>query len=100
MRSCRFVLTLVLRLIACKFSLLTVRMFCTPRCRKKPRNTLTNDPPSIDIHNYGRWWNGIIGQDGPNAGILAQTWSQIAAHWKAESRVVGEPQATRPDDDV
>ena len=58
------------------------------RKHESPRHFLT--PPSIDIHNYGRWWGGIVGQDGPNADILAQTWSQIASHWKSQARVVSE----------
>jgi endoglucanase len=53
-------------------------------------------PPSIDIHNYGRWWGGIVGQDGPNAGILAQTWSQIASHWKNQPRVVSLTEGDDP----
>jgi endoglucanase len=53
----------------------------------KPPCFLTT-PHSIDIHNYGRWWGGIVGQDGPSAAIFAQTWSQIATHYKDQPRVI------------
>jgi endoglucanase len=47
-----------------------------------------NTPLSIDIHNYGRWAGGIVGQDGPSADALAATWTQIATHWASNSRVI------------
>lgn len=50
------------------------------------RNTLTTF--SIDIHNYARWWGGIVGQDGPSANDLAKTWSQLASRWASEPRIM------------
>ncbi|KAG2068888.1 cellulase-domain-containing protein [Suillus decipiens] len=48
----------------------------------------------IDIHNYARF-NGqasdgasIIGQGGPSNKIFAELWSNIAKHWKNETKVV------------
>lgn len=41
----------------------------------------------IDIHNYARWNGAIIGQGGPTNAQFANTWSQIAAKYKGESRV-------------
>lgn len=55
----------------------------------------------IDIHNYARWWGGIVGQDGPSANDLAKTWSQIASHWADEPRIIfgtmNEPHDTTAD---
>lgn len=48
----------------------------------------TNTVDSIDIHNYGRWWGEIVGQNGPQAESLATTWSQIASHWAGEPRII------------
>lgn len=41
----------------------------------------------IDIHNYARWNGAIIGQGGPTNAQFANTWSQIAAKYKGESRI-------------
>ncbi|KAK4545989.1 hypothetical protein LTR36_002553 [Oleoguttula mirabilis] len=42
----------------------------------------------VDIHNYARWWGGIVGQDGPSAADLAKTWSQIATKYAAQPRII------------
>jgi endoglucanase len=92
MSWCRSVWIRVRVLIACEFSRPESRAIYAflPHglFSLSIRRHLPDPPPSIDIHNYGRWWNGIIGQDGPSAAILAQTWSQIASHWKAQPRIV------------
>lgn len=43
---------------------------------------------SIDIHNYARWWGETVGQGGPGSNTLAQTWSQIAADWADQPRII------------
>ncbi|KAG2358244.1 glycoside hydrolase superfamily [Suillus spraguei] len=42
----------------------------------------------IDIHNYARFNGQIIGQGGPSNEIFAELWSNIAKHWKNETKVV------------
>ncbi|KAG2132687.1 glycoside hydrolase family 5 protein [Suillus bovinus] len=42
----------------------------------------------IDIHNYARYNGQIIGQGGPSNKIFAELWSNIASHWKNETRVI------------
>lgn len=42
----------------------------------------------IDIHNYARWWNEIIGQGGPADSALATTWSQLASRYKSQDNVI------------
>nr|GAT61177.1 glycoside hydrolase family 5 protein [Mycena chlorophos] len=42
----------------------------------------------LDIHNYARWNGLIIGQGGPPNEDLANTWSQLASHYKSEQRIV------------
>ncbi|KAG1859186.1 glycoside hydrolase family 5 protein [Suillus tomentosus] len=57
-------------------------------------NTLVSDCLStgayceIDIHNYARYNGQIIGQGGPSNKIFAQLWSNIASHWKNETKVI------------
>ncbi|KAG2340983.1 glycoside hydrolase family 5 protein [Suillus weaverae] len=42
----------------------------------------------IDIHNYARYNGQIIGQGGPSNEIFAELWSNIASHWKNETKVI------------
>ncbi|CAK5272809.1 unnamed protein product [Mycena citricolor] len=43
----------------------------------------------IDMHNYARWENTIIGQPGgPTDAQFAATWSQIAAYYANETRIM------------
>jgi len=42
----------------------------------------------IDIHNYARWNGGIIGQGGPTNAQFASLWSQLAAKYASQSRVI------------
>ena len=43
----------------------------------------------IDIHNYGRWNGGVIGEaGGPDAKYFANIWSQLASKYKAQSRII------------
>ncbi|KAG1837369.1 glycoside hydrolase family 5 protein [Suillus subalutaceus] len=42
----------------------------------------------IDIHNYARYNGQIIGQGGPSNEIFAELWSNIASHWKKETKVI------------
>ncbi|KAG2053136.1 glycoside hydrolase [Suillus hirtellus] len=57
-------------------------------------NTLVSDCLStgayceIDIHNYARYNGQIIGQGGPSNKIFAELWSNIASHWKNETKVI------------
>ena len=44
----------------------------------------------IDMHNYARINGGIIGQSGPSAAAFASIWSQLAAKYAGESKVVFE----------
>ncbi|KAG9310013.1 glycoside hydrolase family 5 protein [Chiua virens] len=42
----------------------------------------------IDIHNYARFNDEIIGQGGPSNEVFADLWYNIANYWKYESRVI------------
>ncbi|KIJ54479.1 glycoside hydrolase family 5 protein [Sphaerobolus stellatus SS14] len=42
----------------------------------------------IDLHNYARWNGEIIGQGGPTNQQFADLWSQVAAYYKDEERIV------------
>lgn len=42
----------------------------------------------IDLHNYARWNGGIINQGGPTIAQYASLWSQLAARYKGQSRVI------------
>ncbi|KAG1815176.1 glycoside hydrolase family 5 protein [Suillus subaureus] len=42
----------------------------------------------IDLHNYARYNGQIIGQGGPSNEIFAELWSNIASHWKNETKVM------------
>ncbi|KAI0123297.1 glycoside hydrolase superfamily [Xylariales sp. AK1849] len=42
----------------------------------------------IDIHNYARWWDEIVGQGGPESSALATTWSQIATKYADNPQVI------------
>jgi endoglucanase len=42
----------------------------------------------IDVHNYARWENEIIGQGGPTDEQFASLWSQLATKYKSESKVI------------
>ena len=42
----------------------------------------------IDIHNYARWNDGIIGQGGPTNDQFASVWSQLAKKYATESKVI------------
>jgi endoglucanase len=42
----------------------------------------------IDLHNYARWNGAIIGQGGPTNAQYASIWSQLAAHYKSNSKII------------
>ncbi|KAI9727971.1 MAG: hypothetical protein M1828_005376 [Chrysothrix sp. TS-e1954] len=42
----------------------------------------------IDIHNYGRWNGGIIGQGGPSNQQFQSLWEQLAQHYKKDANIV------------
>lgn len=42
----------------------------------------------IDIHNYARWNDGVIGQGGPTDDQFVSLWTQLASKYSGESRVV------------
>lgn len=42
----------------------------------------------IDIHNYARWQGGIIGQGGPTNDQFASVWTQLAAHYRNNNKVI------------
>ena len=42
----------------------------------------------IDIHNYARWDNAIIGQGGPSNDQFADLWSQLMTHYADQPNVV------------
>jgi len=42
----------------------------------------------VDIHNYARWNGGIIGQGGPTNAQFASVWSQVAAKYASQSRII------------
>lgn len=44
----------------------------------------------IDIHNFGRWNGGIIGQGGPTDEQFASLWTQLATKYGANPKVVFE----------
>lgn len=49
----------------------------------------------IDIHNYGRWDNAIIGQGGPSNDAFSNLWSQLAKKYvgskNAAFGIINEP---------
>ena len=42
----------------------------------------------IDLHNYGRWNGGLVGQGGPSNAEFANLWGQLAKTYAAEPGVV------------
>jgi len=43
----------------------------------------------VDIHNYARWNNQLIGESGgPTNAQFASLWSQLAAHYKSQPNVI------------
>ncbi|KJA16684.1 glycoside hydrolase family 5 protein [Hypholoma sublateritium FD-334 SS-4] len=42
----------------------------------------------IDIHNYARFNGMIIGQGGPSDTTFARLWSNIASHYKSQSKLI------------
>ncbi|KAJ5359289.1 Endoglucanase EG-II [Penicillium cataractarum] len=42
----------------------------------------------VDIHNYARWNGGIIGQGGPTDDQFVSLWTQLATHYKSQSKVI------------
>lgn len=42
----------------------------------------------VDIHNYARWNGGIIGQGGPTDDQFISLWTQLATHYKSNSKVI------------
>ncbi|KAF7892298.1 uncharacterized protein EAF01_010378 [Botrytis porri] len=42
----------------------------------------------IDIHNYARWNGGIIGQGGPTDAQFVSLWTQLAAKYKSNTKIV------------
>ncbi|ERS97418.1 glycoside hydrolase family 5 protein [Sporothrix schenckii 1099-18] len=42
----------------------------------------------VDIHNYARWNNQIIGQGGPTNEQFADLWSQLATKYASQQKIV------------
>ncbi|KAK7047890.1 Manganese dependent endoglucanase Eg5A [Paramarasmius palmivorus] len=42
----------------------------------------------LDLHNYARWNGGIIAQGGPTNDQYASVWSQIAARYAGNSKII------------
>ncbi|KAF5318448.1 hypothetical protein D9619_010684 [Psilocybe cf. subviscida] len=42
----------------------------------------------IDIHNYARFNNTIIGQGGPSDDVFAKLWFNIASHYRTQKNVI------------
>lgn len=42
----------------------------------------------IDVHNYARWYGGIVGQSGVTTEDLSSLWSQLGAKYASQSNVV------------
>ncbi|KAI0263104.1 carbohydrate-binding module family 1 protein/Glycoside hydrolase family 5 protein [Gloeopeniophorella convolvens] len=42
----------------------------------------------VDVHNYARFNSGIIGQGGPSNDVFAALWSQLAAKYASQSKVI------------
>ncbi|KZO93297.1 glycoside hydrolase family 5 protein [Calocera viscosa TUFC12733] len=42
----------------------------------------------VDVHNYARWNGEIINQGGPTIEQFASMWSQMAAYYKSDERVI------------
>ncbi|KAE9376550.1 glycoside hydrolase family 5 protein [Stipitochalara longipes BDJ] len=42
----------------------------------------------IDIHNYARWDGGIIGQGGPTNAQFVSLWTQLAAYYASDSKII------------
>ncbi|KAF8908631.1 glycoside hydrolase superfamily, partial [Gymnopilus junonius] len=42
----------------------------------------------VDVHNYARFNGQIIGQGGPTNDVFAQLWSNLAAHYANEPKVI------------
>ncbi|WVO15134.1 hypothetical protein L204_102778 [Cryptococcus depauperatus] len=42
----------------------------------------------LDLHNYGRWNNQIIGQGGPTNENFASVWSLLAKKYATENRII------------
>jgi endoglucanase len=42
----------------------------------------------IDLHNYARWNGQIIGQGGPTNAQFASIWSQLAAKYASNSKII------------
>ncbi|KAK4897056.1 hypothetical protein LTR49_028055 [Elasticomyces elasticus] len=42
----------------------------------------------IDVHNYARWYGGIVGQSGVTTEDLSSLWGQLGAKYASQSNVV------------
>jgi endoglucanase len=42
----------------------------------------------VDIHNYARWNGAVIGQGGPTDDQFVSLWTQLATHYKSQSKVI------------
>ncbi|KAH7930545.1 cellulase-domain-containing protein [Leucogyrophana mollusca] len=42
----------------------------------------------VDLHNYARWNGGIIGQGGPTNDQFVSIWSQLAAKYASQSKII------------
>ncbi|EPS25573.1 Endoglucanase EG-II [Penicillium oxalicum] len=42
----------------------------------------------VDVHNYARWNGGVIGQGGPTDDQFTSLWTQLATHYKSESKII------------
>lgn len=41
----------------------------------------------IDLHNYGRWNGGIVGQGGPTHAQFADVWSKLASKYSSQKNI-------------
>jgi aryl-phospho-beta-D-glucosidase BglC (GH1 family) len=51
-------------------------------------NSGSNPYIILDLHNYARWNGQIIGQGGPTNAQYASLWSQLAAKYKNNQRII------------
>jgi len=42
----------------------------------------------IDVHNYARWYGGIIGQGGPTNAQFTSLWTHLATYYASSSKVI------------
>lgn len=42
----------------------------------------------LDVHNYARWYGGVIGQGGPSNAQFASLWAQLAQKYASQGNVI------------